>query len=251
MIKILNEPRGLSFHDWIDVYLSLPNEVIIGNHEKDLGETTEHESYWLKWLMTTKGEVSLNWKTSIEVTSGWKEIETKEIPQVVKEGRGIGAWWNPEYIIVTENISATTKLGKVNNAWANEEESWGHPYWDSLPRYKRLRPFMENARQLKFFFHLFSSCPSISPSNSYITSFKKPWRQSRSHSFDLFSSEMSSLNDTVKTVILLGLDISVKFKHCEKRIELLWPEFYGTWHGVGWKRYREKFCQLICGGEKR
>ena len=259
MIKILNEGRGLSFHDWIDVYLQVPEECVIGNYEKDLGWANEpecnlvkpYESYWMRWLQSYRGKLthtSVNWH---------REVEPPKIPQVIKEARGIGAWWNPKYIIICDSVSSTSRLGqKCKWGGKPEEVEYGHPYWNDIPRFRRLRPFMENKRQLKFFFQLFSSCPSITPENSYITSFQKLWTPSERHSRDLIHSELTSLlvDNSSSKIICLGNEVYGKVIksftgqfYNKDILSLDWPQFYSTWHGHGWRSYREKFCRLICG----
>ena len=247
MIKIVNEGRGLSFHDWIDVYLQVPEECVIGRYEKDLGWRNEpqtnlippYESYWMQWLQSYRGK----WSNTQE--PGVSGIETQKIPEVVKDGRGIGAWWNPRFIIICDSVSSTSRLGqKCKWGGKPEEVEYGHPYWNDIPRFRRLRPFMENKRQLKFFFQLFSSCPSVTPENSYITAYNKLWCPSEKHSLDLFNCEVLPLLRPDTKIIILASEKEIGIKGM---LNLEWPQFYSTWHGHGWRSYREKFCRMICG----
>ena len=48
MIKILNEGRGLTFIDWIDVYLTVPDDCEIGNYYLD--GLLDYEEHWLSYL---------------------------------------------------------------------------------------------------------------------------------------------------------------------------------------------------------
>lgn len=254
MITIVNEGRGLTFHDWIDVYLKIPSDCIIGDFQKDLGYSVQdpgvfgikvvnHESFWMGWLQTYRGKI----EESV-VIGNPPRIKSKEIPQVIKDARGIGAWWNPQYIIICDSVSSTSRLGERAayglKGQVEQELEYGHPYWNDVPRFARLRPFMESKRQLKFFYNLFSSCPKITHENSYVTSFNKHWATSKSHSTDLFYSEMNTLvkNYNSKVITLGTFDLYSNFDHWV----LENPTFYGTWHGHGWRNYREKFCRLIC-----
>ena len=114
--------------------------------------------------------------------------------------------------------------------------------WRDLPAYKRLRPFLQNKKSMKFFYQLSLSCGKIHPENTYLTSYHKPWAIDAIQERDIFYSEMHEvIRNGNQKIMTLGFDIpNLKYEKLDN------PVFYSEWRGHDWQRYRDKFCRIIC-----
>lgn len=237
MIRIANHGCGLTFEDWIDALLQVPEGSEVGNPFLDIDD--QHKEYWLRYLIAYRQQPK----------------DMGPITHVIKESRGIGAWYNPEYVVVTEKLAIPMRLGGKDHGSAQ-----GHPYWDVLPRYQRLRPFMESKKALKFFFLL----PGLSPHNTWVTVREKVWTPSWRHSFDLFLSELKELDreNKVKKIILLGDSFGLEGmcpataeigvippirNTVSKVINVAYPTFCTTTHTWEWEEFRARFALALKG----
>ena len=117
-------------------------------------------------------------------------------PQIIKDARGIGAWDNPEVVIVVPEIQSHIKT------------EYGHAYWWELGSYRRLRPLMESRKSLRFLSVLFTFVKRPNPWEwCYITPFKKSWAQDVHTSNDIFRSEIASLKPVPKLILELGTSV--------------------------------------------
>lgn len=155
----------------------------------------------------------------------------KESPQIVKDGRGIGQWDKPQVVIVVPEIQSHIKI------------EYGHTWWYELPAYRRLRPFMENKKSLRFLSRIFQEVKKQNPWEwCYITPYKKSWAIDQYTSNDLFYSEINTVKP--KFALCLGFNEYDFTVNCEKRI-LTWPTFYSKYHHAEWTNWKYKFAEII------
>lgn len=155
MIHYVDKPTGLDFHNWIDVFLDCQDGDVFGNYTLD--NLRFYETSYLHWL------------------DSWN---IQEPPEVIKEAKGIGAWWRPETVIIVPKIFTPGSFAKGNNPW-------GNMYWWYHRKYRRLRPYNEcHLRLLKLY------RKRLDPGKTYITPQEKTWMSSELKSKKLFHEEM-------------------------------------------------------------
>ena len=171
MIKIGYGGRGLSFDDWCHALINALPGTEYGDYRRDLDN--EAECYWMSYLSAWNGSVYWDDQFVLDTTEKWDNAWNKVdpnsyigkqrngVPDEIRRGRGVGAWWNPQTVIVTDRISSRLKQGS--------------PLWDVIPEYRMIRPF-NNTKGLKFFYSLFGKIPSwVNARNMYVTSMEKQW----------------------------------------------------------------------------
>lgn len=219
MITINYLTTGLTFNDWINVLLTCEEGAFLGHWSQDLISDYSYKEYqyrcfWLEYLAATRmGPI---------------------VPIEIVEARGIGAWYLPEIIIIKE------KLIMPFNAVPDLRDN---PRW-LLPNYKRLRPFNETVKSLKFFHN--TLCPSNATRfRTYITTIDKIWTRI-SHARALFSEEMKIVAPNAKIIVLLGHEVYLQWITYENLssypIKVIpHPDPYDYNHS----EYRQIFCEAV------
>ena len=219
MITLNNVATGLTFNDWVNVLLTCEEGVELGHWDNDLvgdygRKEYEMRCFWLEYLAATR--------------------KGPEVPIEIREGRGIGTWYAPEIVIIKERLLIPFRC---------VDDLRNNPRWE-LPNYKRLRPFNETLKALKFFYN--TLIPSQATRlRTYITTIDKVWLDIPT-ARALFAEELKLLLPSVQKIVLLGNETYMQwitynpFKDIPVII-LPHPGPYDYNHSV----YRQAFCEAV------
>ena len=234
---------GWRFVDWVDCLLNSEDQTVIPDYDTDIrgrhwkdGGIEDQQVFWLHYLAAYR--------------QCFHDIHTHTIgptiiPECITRIRGIGAWHNPKYVIACSDLNSGTLM---NTNWS---------YWEHLPQYKRLRPFMTTKKELNFFYRLFGRNAVSVPSQTWITSVTKNWvPEPLRH--ELLFKELLFLNDhpdDVQIIVCLGQEVfdivskmMMTINPLYKKVKLLpHPTFYGSNHGWEWEQYRRQFALFLEG----
>lgn len=250
MLRIDTGPSpGLKFKDYCDALITSPDQSTITDWHKDIkGKYWEdddkcvQECFWLDYLAQYRQCMKdYDPVFGSSVPNVYSPPPT-DIPEPIKNSRGIGNWNNPKYIIVSESVSSTSQM----------TDRWD--YWEHLPRYRRIRPFNSNAKELYFFYRLLGGNAVSVPQQTWITCAGKNWLPPGVRGSTLWKefNYLLSLNVT-KIIVCLGMGAcdllcSTLSDPGDKRIQILQnPTFYGKSHSWEWQQYRKQFVDFLEG----